>query len=93
MPVHFVAMAFFLGSVLQLLEDLRALRSGRSALQPGVDVPSMDYIQELRGQMSALRETFSVNPADVLLLQEDLRALRSGPIASLLGLMDKASDF
>ena len=37
----------------------------------------MDHLRELRDEVSALRETPTVNPADILLLQEDLHALRS----------------
>ena len=35
------------GDVLLLQEDLRALQSGQSSPQSGVDVPSMDHLQEL----------------------------------------------
>merc|ERR1712136_113779 len=58
--------------VLQLQEDLLALRSERTALQPGVDMPSMDHVQQLRDEISALRETSSVHPRDVFKLQEEL---------------------
>ena len=52
--------------LLQLQDDFLALRSERSALRPGIDVPSMDHVQDLRDEISALWNTLSARPEALL---------------------------
>ena len=64
------------GDVLQLQGDFITLRSGWTALRPGVDTLSMDRVQKLSAKISALWETPSACSRDVLLLQDVFFVLR-----------------